>query len=310
VDEWCPKLIDFIVTIVVKCEMFEARGMAETEDLAFTKAVAEALERCVMRHSGVYSSNGLAVHSTLERAREGAQCELIERDAFFCHWLTKKPFERILDIQDSTLDIGGTPLAEINDRIASLGINLKISEMQALQPYSAFICVASGVNAPRPFGLHMGMGSHIDASEAIKHAVVEWLRTTVAWCSPVYSGKPAMTLSEFQANPVKGPQQHELLALSMESFGKLDHLLPIQGNPAANSSILSVQNADIQFRILEKPVLIMDAPIIAVQAHSRSLQDAFFGYPKPEHINLPRLSQFVGSDIKFDDLMSELHPLG
>ena len=310
VDEWCPKLIDFIVTIVADGEMFEGRGMAESEELAFTKAVAEALERCVMRHSGVYSSNGLAVHSTVECAREGAQGELIERDAFFCHWLTKKPFERILDIQGSTLDIGGAPLAEINDRIARLGIDLKIAEMQSVRPYSAFICVASGINAPRPFGLHLGMGSHIDPSEAIKHAVVEWLRTTVAWCSPAYSGKSAITRSEFEANPLKGPQQHELLAFSMESLGKLDHLLPMQGNLAAHSPILSVQDADIQFRILEKPALIIDAPIIAVHAHSRFLQDAFFGYPKPERLNLPRLSQFAGSDLKLADLMSEPHPLG
>lgn len=314
VDEWCPSLVDFIVTIKVDGEIFEGRGMAETEDLAFTKAVAEALERAIMRHANVYSSNGLAVHTTIEEATAGAKRELVERDAFFCHWLTRTPFtgliDPLIDIKLGNIDIGGRPLADIVERIARLGVDLKIAEMAAVRPYNAFICVSRGSRAPRPFGVHIGMGCDLDPASAIRHAVVEWLRTTVAWCSPGYKGRPAITKAEFDAAPIKGPLHHELLGLSLESLGKLDHLLATEPLAPESNQTIDIDSAGVTITVLKKPNLIADAPIESVQASSSMLQDAFFGYPTIDRVNLARLRQFSGLDLKFEELMHEPHPLG
>jgi hypothetical protein len=154
------------------------------------------------------------------------------------------------------------------------------------------------------------MGCDLDPGSAISHAVIEWLRTTVAWCSPGYKGHAAITKAEFDASPVKGPLHHELLGLSLESLGRMDHLLATKSHDSVSQPAIDIDNAGIRGRLLKKPALIADSPIEAIQATSSMLQDVFFGYPTIDRINLARLKQFSGMDLTFEELMHEPHPLG
>ncbi|MCB0377843.1 MAG: YcaO-like family protein [Bdellovibrionales bacterium] len=74
---------------------FSGFGTAFDEKLALKIAISESIERfCYQRLQQdleAKSSSGFAVHETQELAAEGAQCELLERDAVLCAWLLKQP---------------------------------------------------------------------------------------------------------------------------------------------------------------------------------------------------------------------------
>lgn len=74
-------------------------GEGEIEILAYEKAICELFERELMKRSALYggktTSNGVAAHRFLYLAKHAARDELIERDAFLRHWLTKTSFTRV-----------------------------------------------------------------------------------------------------------------------------------------------------------------------------------------------------------------------
>ncbi len=74
-------------------------GEDENEILAYEKAICELFEREMMKRastwSGKLTSNGVAAHRFFLLAKRFAKDELIERDAFLRHWLTKTPLAKI-----------------------------------------------------------------------------------------------------------------------------------------------------------------------------------------------------------------------
>lgn len=75
-------------------------GEAETELLAFQKAISEGFERLCFYETkgtsyGTLNSNGWASHLSIDGARQAGLDELLERDAVLVHWLGKIPFNEI-----------------------------------------------------------------------------------------------------------------------------------------------------------------------------------------------------------------------
>ncbi len=72
-------------------------GEDESKCFAKLKAINELLEReCCFENKkrfGKLSSNGVASHENQRKSSEAAIRELLERDAFLRHWLTKTPFD-------------------------------------------------------------------------------------------------------------------------------------------------------------------------------------------------------------------------
>lgn len=70
-------------------------GTHESEKVAIKIAINECLERQMFHELsnslGAKTSTGFAAHNTFEEAAEASLCELLERDAFLCTWLTKTP---------------------------------------------------------------------------------------------------------------------------------------------------------------------------------------------------------------------------
>lgn len=90
---WTELLDDEIVDIEVNIkhgqQLFEGRGTDLNGERALLKAYSECLERICCYVNDIESTNGCAVHSSLEVANINAKNELIERDAFLLYFVSE-----------------------------------------------------------------------------------------------------------------------------------------------------------------------------------------------------------------------------
>ena len=74
-------------------------GVDISENLAFTKAIAEYYERKEFYKNiekyNLETTNGMAAHIFTSLAIKKAKAEIVERDSLFRHWYTKTPFKKI-----------------------------------------------------------------------------------------------------------------------------------------------------------------------------------------------------------------------
>lgn len=96
VKDFLPDYYDFKVMIEINGFTYEGFGSDKSQDLALTKAIAESIERSLLRGS-IRSSNGIALHTEKTLAQENARQELIERDLFLFHYYSGIPFTRVSD---------------------------------------------------------------------------------------------------------------------------------------------------------------------------------------------------------------------
>ena len=305
VDDWVPDIFDFAVEITVDGVVYEGRGTADSEDLAFAKAGAEALERAVVATTNAKSSNGFAVHPDIKQASRLATQELLERDAYFCHWLTKMPFIALSDSSWGKLQIGRSSIASIAARLQGMGIELTHALMKTVGGSLAVVCVTRGARSQRPFGVIHGLGlGQLD--EALCKAILECLRTTVAWGSGNYRGGGPLDRAVFARMPAPGPLEHERLGVAVESGLKMGAYLALSaGGDTAPGDAPAVQCTQVKL-----PEEIADAPVVAVRAVSTHLQDAVFGHAKEADINFQRLSKFAGRTMTLGDVCLAPHFFG
>lgn len=83
------ELVDFEVNIKYGQHRFEGRGTDCNSDIALSKAYSECLERICCYVHDIDSTNGCAVHNSIEEANNNAKNELIERDAFLLYFLSE-----------------------------------------------------------------------------------------------------------------------------------------------------------------------------------------------------------------------------
>ena len=305
VEDWVPGVFDFVVEITVGGTLYEGRGTAESEGLAFAKGGAEALERAVVATTDAKSSNGFAVHTDLGQACRLATQELLERDAYFCHWLARTPFIALPDSSWGMLQIGRSSITGIAAHLQAMGIDLAHALMRTADGSPAVVCVARGARSARPFGVIQGLGIG-QIEEALCKATLECLRTTVAWSSGNYKGGAPLGWHAFALVPSPGPLEHERLGLALESMFTMGRYLALStGGNTTPGAAPAVQCTQVKL-----PAEIADAPVVAVRAVSTHLQDAVFGHAIEIDINLQRLSQFAGRTITPADLCLDPHFFG
>lgn len=83
------ELFDFEVNIKHGQHIFEGRGTDFNGERALLKAYSECLERICCYVNDIDSTNGCAVHSSMEEANINAKNELIERDAFLLYFVSE-----------------------------------------------------------------------------------------------------------------------------------------------------------------------------------------------------------------------------
>ena len=287
VDEWMPGISDLQVSIVLDGRQYVGRGVAESSDLAFTKAGAEALERAFCFEHNI-STCGVAVHTEEGAARENARNELVERDRFFCHYLTRTPFEKF------DLDEYGV----VREKLKEHDITMKIFEMITLNGIVSFVCFTQGEKT----GLLVGLGAGQDVDIAIGKAVRECLINTLA---SLHGKITPLGFGEFDNLKVCQSEDHRRLYQGEKALIEKNTWMLSGGLGISEPEF--VEEGSFRYeRLYGRNELLQEAPIIVVKCENDWLQKSFYGNFSEEHINIARIRRFSA----VSELNRFPHPLG
>ena len=297
---WAPAFTAIQVTASIGGLDFIGQGIDVDQDIAVIKATVEAIERSVKDVHGLHSSSGLAGHGTCEQASINARNELVERDAFFCHYLTKIPFlafDPTLPLANAALD-----LPHISRLAREARIEIIMVSMTVPVGLHGIVCLAFGGDAQRPFGTIIGLVCSENIIDAIQKATLECLGNVAAHIDEVLESP--ISLKEFQQLASPRVFEHMRLGLSAESAVVMRSLI---GTGAPHASIFNSLN--IEMKTLDPPNGIGSCPLVFVLAESVDAQAAFFGHLHFKFLNMDRLAKFANKPLTMSDLQSHPHIL-
>lgn len=303
IRDWFPGMCELTVQIEVKNKLYVGHASSDQPDKALVKASTEALERALKDNLNLPSTSGLAGHESFESACEQAKLELIERDAFFCHFLTDKKFRSIGP--ESITETTSAVLANVAHKLEKMGVSLKLSEMDAVNGMRAIACICLGKNANEPFGVVIGLGCKRNVEDAIKHSLLECLPNVMSILNN--RTKSPLSKSAFSSLGHKSAESHFLFGLHEDSVESTLGLF----DEAVDSKEQTILETKISFQEISTDCLELgEIPIKFARANSEELQKAFFGEPDEKNINFSRLQTFSGAALRFSDLNQHPHPLG
>ncbi len=295
IGEWLPRFYDFEVSISVNGKTHTGRGVDQNSYRAFVKASSEAIERAFCFENKI-SSSGVATHSELALAKRNARDELVERDRFFCHYLTRIPFQEI------NFDIPEIDFFTIREKLKKRGVNLQVFEMNRLNHIRAIICISSGASA----GMTLGLGASLNKFVAAKKAIVECLVNTVA----ALDGKVIpLSFGQFQSSPSIWPAFHRRLYLKESELAKSNSWM-LKGKDDCPSTYMNPYL--FKYSKLEaKAGILKECPLITIRCQNASLQKAFFGKFDSKNINWGQMRRFAQGLVKDASCLNQWpHPLG
>ena len=162
-DEYFNNIFDIKVTFSFNSQTFAGRGTDLDEDVAFCKALSEAVEHLACDYYNIPTTSGLSAHVQIELAKTHARNELIEHDAFLAHFL--------LGLQISKIDPGVKNLF-IQDKI-----KIEVFHLCHSPVGEGVMVLANGLEADNPFGYIIGTSFKQNMQDAIPHAHIEVART-------------------------------------------------------------------------------------------------------------------------------------
>lgn len=290
---------DIALTLKIENKEFLGRGGGSTSNEAIVKAMAEAIERAAIGYNDLSTSNGLAAHFNSEEAKKNAKAELIERDQFFCHFLTKANAAPL----DSS-DFLSAQQGKLMKLLEEKKIETKFYKFQTSQEHFSVSCVVNGKNFNRPFGLIVGLGCCEKLSVAAERAFLEALRSIVA--ASELGERVAISLKEFSALKVYSPKEHRMLASDLQyasqfsSRGLVSH---------REEALRQEYEAFWFYKKLNLPPLLVESPFVVYQAINPRLQGLYFGPTTKKALNWQRLEEFAGRPLKDEDIEWLPHPL-
>lgn len=304
VFQWPKELGLSIFDIEVHIEydgiMATGRSVDGSEDSANLKALAESIERWALHKYKQYSSNGLATHTDLKQAQLNARNELLERDSFLCHYLTKTAWhsadQKILENNQIYL------LSQAND------FQIQIGWKKTFLNQIVAIALAKNITqkeSPLTKGFCLGLACHLDLDFAINKAFNE---LTMALGHALTHGKSnPMNLDQFNSLKDWGPDDHGKLALHRDNQNQ--YMLMFEFTGAKNTTSHNLTNSEdytgFEFKTFELPTIF--EPFKVVQAINPKLQNLYFGPTLMSNLNISRLRNF--KDISISELNFFPHPL-
>ena len=307
VEEWIPQFYDFEVTIVIDGQTVKGRGIDINSDLAFTKAGAEAIERAICRENHL-ATHGVAVHTEYKLASINARNELVERDRFFCHYLTRTAFQK------KTIETTHTPadgsmskgvsidFESIQEKLETHGVEIYVFNMAPLNSIQSVICISQGEGV----GLTIGLGASENPHVATQKALTECLMNTIA---NLHKKPPPLNISSILAPPATWPVNHRRLYWQQKEMLSENHWI-LDGDSVFDNHE-SVELDSFQYTELKSENrLLQEAPITAIRCLNSHLQKSLDGVFKPHHVNMKRLRQFSGKHIRISEINQLAHPLG
>lgn len=309
--DWTNKLskgaFDIQCSFVRDGKNYVGRGTEENKDVAIIKSTAEMLERFFLDQlEEADSSNGVAVHTDAKTAEISALCELLERDSFFCHYLTKTPFKEI-----EISSFPDTPILQgILTLLKSHGAEIRIGQMRTDSRFSSVVCAIFGLSVESPFGMTLGTSVKLTVAEALESALIEAARSAFA-----YLLNPQLLTPDKDSNansPFSCPEDHLRLGLDIDyaiQFKEVffeRHLAKFE-TLGSKIDFEKVSISSFKPELFDGSIC-MSPPIFMARASSDSLINLFFGEFFPDKGKLNRLSDFLRRPISPHEINSTIHP--
>jgi len=270
IDEWLPGYFDYHVEVSVGGHIHKGRGTDSSEQLAFVKAAAEALER-----AACYSLDnpwGTAAHSDPKEAERRAYAELLGMDRALCHHYCKtKGAPVALEELKSVL-----PVNTLVKQLARHGLTMSLCELRPAKDARVFSAYGWALKEFPGFpGVISGFGTSDIWQDAARQAVLECLRKFLAlFIGGVAKPAPLEVLKQ-----QKSPWWH--IWTMAESAASKSYLLK---NLLADSGIHEAQRPeDISIdcasfsRIDSLDKVLPGLPLLFMQARSPRLLHPQFG---------------------------------
>lgn len=299
IGDWLPGFFDYGVIVTFVGRQFSGRGIDKTEETAFEKAVAEALERAAVAAAlpGVYC--GTAAYPDKPGAKLRAYRELLGIDRVFCHHYTGAKMRRMAWSESA----GYFPDGALLRKIGQTGMEFSLYELRPALDARVVCAIAYGGQL-KFGGFLSGFGVDADLSSAAAHAVIECLRTVAACLLTDYS--PAESLEALKR---KGePRWHFWMAQRPESLDDLrGRLLPATGEDIRLEPE-EISAGDITFSMVES--LRPDYPDIPLEiacASSDKLIKPQFGDIVASPALIKRLESFAGKSVEINGIAQHFY---
>lgn len=290
--------IDLQCTFTFEGRHLATWGASDNNDTALLKAFAEALERLAMLTSSHENSNGFAAHIDPIEARRNAALELIERDLFFCHFLTKTPLRRF------NVPSNWFWASDAADWAEQHGLSLGFYHLGS----TGLFCRIDGRHHENAFGLISGLAFKPTHEASALSAFVEAGRAATVQRLLPFPTK-SLSISEFWELSAPNFGHHGRLALDVGYASSLDWFFADEtasDGPVGrelDASVIQTEDLDLNIEALS------DCPYVFARAFSEQAQSLFTGQVRADVVNLPRLSAFAGRELTLEDLNPLPHPV-
>lgn len=287
-----PDLFDIGIFIKIHNQTYYGRGSDENEEVAYCKALSEAIERSILAIYNLKNSNGLAVHPDLDIAIKNAQDELVERDAFFCHYFLNKGFHEVKIFNP-----------KINLATSHSNFKVKFYELCSSSDSVGILCSLNGKDFTKPFGNIMGTAYGKSLDDVAGKALIEALRAFTFFNTSLVS----LSISEQEFFKIQDIDfsHHGKLALDLNYSEKFEIFLD-----NCKTSIDCSYPREIFNDIVLDPLLfpIPNVPLFFVKSSSDFLQNIFTGPTNSEEINWSRLNQLGHGLVNMSNINLRPHP--
>jgi hypothetical protein len=296
IEKAFPGWTDVCCTLNINGNEITSWGASETADIALLKAFSEATEREVLQQDGSPTSNGFAAHLSPDKARQNAMFELIERDLFFCHFLSNSEFIPIADDKK----IGWKWLPKIESLICTLDLRIRYYILGNF----GILCAIDGLESKNKIGFIIGSSYKEDLEVAAISATIESLRQAY-FIRRDNNGK-GISLNQFCQINKPDFKDHGELALNIDYANQI---APLFSKKEASGFVYPYNElSPYEVNIFDLSWTKDGCPFYFAKAISQNAQNIFLGSPQDSAINLKRLEEFAKKQIKLSDVNKLPHP--
>lgn len=272
-------------------------GAGWSVEQALLKCSVECIERLfMMTLSEGQSSNGIACHFDLQKAKQAAVNELLERDALFTQFLLGEPFN----------ELPHTKREPIRQQTFARAKNFSYDFFKmspAIESRSAVLCVIKS-DLPHHGWLCLGAAcnssSQIAKQRSLLEAVTIFNATLHGHISPyrINEMKRKMQLNAF------APHEHaQLPATEVRKFAETYFLSSKQKRQKRRRGRKAFEVNRTAFKIFNLQMTeFAGSNLYCAVARNEDLQKPFWGFPRPEDVNFRRLLM-IRPDLKVSDIL-------
>lgn len=237
------------------------------------KAAIEAIERQLVADNNWKNTNGIALNPDPQAASISAMNESYERDSFFCHFITQRPF---------SLPLNRNAEIEWNKQFSDSGARTIVRRGHSHS--SIHVIIALITSPDEGIGVAMGMGANVDESKAILHAQRECMGifTFLRNKSPIN-----FTIKDFYSKEFVSLHDHALLGTDVKYadwFLKtyIENPIPYEVSTTAEPEVVCKPIFGKKFE---------NCPLYVAKVQGEHLQTPYWGH-YPGELNINRLINF------------------